>query len=70
MPTKKTFTITEAAKELRITRAAVHAAIKKGRLPAHWGETTRTVKALLIDEKDLKAFEVDPAQQTRGKKTS
>jgi hypothetical protein len=69
-PAKKLFTITQAAKELRISRAAVHAAIKKGRLTAEWGKTTRVVKALLIPEEALKAFEVDLAQQARGKKSS
>jgi hypothetical protein len=69
MPTKKTqFTITEAAKKLGITRAAVHAAIQAGRLRAKWGKTTREIKALLISEKDLNIFEVDPNQKARGKK--
>jgi excisionase family DNA binding protein len=34
MPTKKTFTLTEAAKKLGISRQAVHKAIEKGTLKA------------------------------------
>jgi excisionase family DNA binding protein len=72
MPTKKktpkTFTITEAAKKLGVTRAAVHKAIQDKRLNAKWGKTTRVMKALLIDEEDLKGFEVDLVQQSYRKK--
>jgi excisionase family DNA binding protein len=64
----KTYTITEAAKELGVSRAAVHAAIKKGRINARWGKRSQVIKTLLISEKELKAFEVDSAQQARGKK--
>ena len=74
MPTKKTpqktFTVTEAAKKLGVTRAAVHKAIQEKRLSAKWGKTTRVIKALLIAEQDLKAFKVDLAQQRYGKKKS
>lgn len=35
---KRYYTITEAAKELGVTRAAVHRAIKQGRLEAERGE--------------------------------
>ena len=38
---KRYYTITEAAKELGITRAAVHRAIKQGRLEAERGEIIR-----------------------------
>jgi hypothetical protein len=71
MATKKKaqFTITEAAKKLGVTRAAVHLAIKKGRLPASWGKTTQIVEALLIDSKDLKSFRVNAERQRSGKKT-
>jgi excisionase family DNA binding protein len=72
MPTKKTpkksYTITQAAKKLGVTRAAVHKAIQDKRLNAKWGKTTRIMKALLIDEKDLKGFEVDLVQQSYRKK--
>jgi len=37
-------TITEAAKELGITRAAVHRAIKQGRLEAERGEIIKLVR--------------------------
>ena len=63
---KKSFTITEAAKKLGVSRQAVHAGIKSGRLPAKWGK--RITKILLISEKDLKAFSIDPEQKARGKK--
>jgi excisionase family DNA binding protein len=69
--TQKDFTLTEAAKRLGITRAAVHEAIRKGRLQAKWGERTRTVKdeVLLISAEELKAYRVDSARQHSGKKT-
>lgn len=74
MPTKKiskqTYTITEAAKKLKVTRAAIHRAIQDKRLNAQWGEKARVVKALIISEEDLKAFQVDVEQQSRGKKRS
>lgn len=72
MPTKKTqFTITEAAKKLGVTRAAVHEAIKKGRLDAKWGETVQVIRkrSLLISAADLKNYRVDASHQDRGKKT-
>jgi excisionase family DNA binding protein len=40
---KRHYSITEAAKELGITRAAVHRAIKQGRLEAERGEIIRFV---------------------------
>ena len=69
---KKTYTITEAAKKLQVTRAAIHKAIQDKRLKAKWGESARVVKqkALIISEEDLKAFQVDIEQQSRGKKRS
>jgi len=68
MPTKKKthFTITEAAKKLGVTRAAVHDAIRKGRLNAEWGEIRQ--EALLISAADLKNYRVDESRQDRGKK--
>jgi excisionase family DNA binding protein len=66
--TTKLFTIAEAAKELKCSRAALYQAIDKGRLKATPGETVKVVKTLLIAEKDLKAFRLDEAQQRRGKK--
>jgi len=41
---KPYYTITEAAKELGITRAAVHRAIKQGRLEAERGEIIKLVR--------------------------
>ena len=69
MPKKKakSYTITEAAKYLGISRAAVHLAIKQGRLNATEG--AMTVRALLIDSKDLKAYRVNLTRQSAGKKT-
>jgi excisionase family DNA binding protein len=67
MPTKKTqFTITEAAKKLGITRAAVYEAIQTGRLKAKWGEMT--VRVRLISADNLKEYKVDSSRQARGKK--
>ena len=63
---KKHLTITEAAKRLGITRAAVHDAIRKGRLKATWGEMT--VRARLISAEDIKNYRVDASRQERGKK--
>lgn len=74
MPKKKTpqqfYTVTEAAREKKVTRAAIHAAIKAGRLPATYQEIERTVKTrvLSIPASSLKALKVDLAQQKRGKK--
>lgn len=68
--TPKTYTISEAAKKLKVTRAAIHRAIQDKRLNAKWGESARVVKALIISEEDLKAFQVDTEQQSRGKKRS
>jgi hypothetical protein len=74
MPTKKTtqkiYTITEAAKKLGITRAAVHEAIRKGRLEAEWGETVQVIrkKSLLIAAKNLDSYRVSSHNQASGKK--
>jgi excisionase family DNA binding protein len=64
----KKFTITEAAQYLGVSRAAVHLAIKKGRLNATWGKKTQIIEALLIDSKDLKAYRIDLTRQRAGKK--
>jgi excisionase family DNA binding protein len=76
MAAKKTYTITEAAKKLGITRAAVHDAIKKGRLEAERGDIiqTRIVKVTVtgwkIDAKSLDAYRVSDAHQETGKKSN
>lgn len=41
MPAKKTFTIAEAAKKLRISRQAVHEAIKIDKLKAKRGRVVK-----------------------------
>ena len=61
-----TYTISEAAKKLGVTRAAVYEAIRKGRLTAQWGEMT--VRARLISVEDLRKYRVDSSRQERGKK--
>ena len=63
---KKAYTITEAAKKLGVTRAAVHEAIRKGRLEADWGETVQVIrrKALLIAAENLDSSH----NQASGKK--
>jgi excisionase family DNA binding protein len=71
MPKKKQFyTVSEAAKALKIGRAAVHAAIRDGRLHAEETTLTQVIKrrAYVISAKDVKAFQVDKNQQKRGKK--
>jgi hypothetical protein len=75
MPTKKIhFTIAEAAKELGMTRAGIHAAIRQKRLRAKRGTFTvervvRTkIRGWLIDEADLQAFHLSEQHQDAGKK--
>jgi hypothetical protein len=68
MPTKKTtFTITQAAKKLGISRQAVHEAILKGQLEAEKGEIVQTV--WLVPSTALKAYRVSLSHKQRGKKT-
>jgi predicted DNA-binding protein YlxM (UPF0122 family) len=70
----KTFTVTEAAKELGVTRAAIHEAIRKGRLEADWGETVQIIevrkKSRTISVNSLQKYRVSLAHQQAGKKTS
>ncbi len=68
---KKThYTITEAAKELGVTRAAVHEAIKKGKLRATWGEFVQIAEGWRITPESLHDYEVSLSHQERGKKTN
>jgi predicted DNA-binding protein YlxM (UPF0122 family) len=71
---KKTFTVTEAAKELGVTRAAIHEAIRKGRLEADWGETVQIIevrkKSRTISLDSLQKYRVSLSHQQAGKKTS
>jgi predicted transcriptional regulator len=64
---KRHYTITEAARELGITRAAVHRAIKQGRLEAERGDiirvvTTRT-KGWKISQQTLDNYRVSLLHQ-------
>jgi len=65
-------TITEAAKELGITRAAVHRAIKQGRLEAERGEIIKLVrtktKGWKISQPSLDSYRVSLLHQWVGKK--
>jgi len=71
MAKKVFYTITEAAKKLKITRAALHKAIHDGRISAAWTTIEQTLqkRARVIAAKSLDGFKVDRAQQGRGKKT-
>jgi predicted DNA-binding protein (UPF0251 family) len=67
MQAKHSFTLLEAARRLGISRAAVHKAIRAGRLKAR----SRVVKlrTWLIDGRDLAAYRVSFLHQEAGKKT-
>jgi excisionase family DNA binding protein len=72
----KSYTITEAAKKLGISRQAVHGAIRKGQLEAKRGKIvqTRIVKSTVmgwkISPESLEDYRVSALHQTAGKKTS
>jgi predicted DNA-binding protein YlxM (UPF0122 family) len=68
MPTKQKthYTITEAAKKLKLSRQAVHKAIKRKLLNAEWGEVTQ--KALLISAESIRSYQVSKPHQDAGKK--
>lgn len=70
---KKYYTVSEAAKHLKIGRAGVHAAIKAGRLHAEPTTIKQVItkRAYVISAAELARFkpEVDRNQQERGKKT-
>ncbi len=76
MVSNKRYSIAEAAKELGMTRAGVHAAIRQRRLKAKHGmfEVERIVrtkiKGWVIDESDLKAFRLSEQHQAAGKNMS
>jgi excisionase family DNA binding protein len=69
---KRYYTITDAAKELGITRAAVHRAIKQGRLEAERGESIKLVqtksKGWKIPQSSLNSYRVSLLHQWVGKK--
>ena len=70
MPTKKIYTITEAAKKLKVSRAAIHAAISQKRLKAKKGKfiVTREVIGWHISAKELDKYRVSELHQEAGKK--
>jgi len=74
MMSNKRYSIAEAAKELGMTRAGVHAAIRQKRLKAKLGGFTveRIVKTKLkgwvIAETDLRDYQVSAQHQEAGKK--
>jgi hypothetical protein len=67
---KKFYTVREAAAKKRVTRGAIHEAIRSGRLSAEWSTVKQVImkKVRVISAKALDAFEVDTHQQKRGKK--
>jgi excisionase family DNA binding protein len=69
---KSYYTITEAAKELGITRAAVHRAIKQGRLEGERGEIIKIIrtktKGWQISRPSLDSYRVSLLHQWVGKK--
>lgn len=69
MKPKRFYTITEAARKLKVTRAAIFEAIKKERLKAKWGPIGPPPKGWRIPRDDLHKYEVSLPQQERGKKT-
>jgi hypothetical protein len=60
---QKKYTITEAAKFLGVSRAAIQLAVKEKRLPGKWD--TRTADVLLIDVRDLKSYQVKHRKAAR-----
>jgi excisionase family DNA binding protein len=67
MTRKQAYTVVEAAKRLGISKQAVRAAIKVGRLRARSGVVRKHV--VLIPVAALDAFSVSQSHQARGKKS-
>lgn len=67
----KFYTITGAAKRLKISRQAVHDAIKKGLLSAERGEIIQTVKTVgwKISPSSVEKYKVDKPRRRAGKKS-
>lgn len=63
---KQHYTITEAARHLGVSRAAVYEAIRKGRLKA----TARPVRRVVwqIVAESLHTYRISPSHQVRGRK--
>jgi len=66
MAKKKNYTLTEAARELGLTKQGVLNAIDKGRLPAERKEILR--KIWMISSEAVKAYKVSLSHQQSGKK--
>lgn len=69
MKPKLYYTITEAARKLRITRASVHEAIRKGRLEATLGKIIQVTEGWRISPTSLNHYRVSALHQWVGKKT-
>jgi predicted DNA-binding protein (UPF0251 family) len=65
---QKTYTITEAAKKLGISRQAVHLAIKKGALKARAKKIVEVIWQIPADS--LESYRVSALHQTAGKKNN
>jgi len=68
MPKKTYYTITEAAKKLKITRPAVLKAIRSGRLKAKFATVQKREWQIPIGEVDR--FEVSESHKERGLKNT
>jgi len=66
MAKKTAYTLTEAARELGLTKQGVLNAIEKGRLPAERKEIAR--KVWVINSEAVKAYKVSLSHQQSGKK--
>ncbi len=72
---KRSYTITEAAKKLNVSRQPVHEAIKRGFLDAEKGKITQeriikvTVQGWKIPAKSLDTYQVSLLHQRAGKMT-
>jgi excisionase family DNA binding protein len=64
--TQKTYTISEAAKRLGVSRAAIYKAIKDQRLNAEWVKTV--VRTRVVSAESIDSYQVDSSRQERGKK--
>jgi len=68
MKAKRYYTITKAARKLKISRAAVHRAIKQNRLEADWGPVSPPLEGWRIAEKAVRYYRVSSFHQSIGKK--
>lgn len=70
MRKKPYYTVTQAARKLKVTRAAVHRAIKQGRLDANRGKIVQVTAGWRISPRGLNAYRVSLLHQWVGKKTA